>query len=183
MAKARWGTKTLTTEQGQGEVLEHCRIMYMWTNHLHIQEAWDDTVMMYKHGTKALVIVSTHHPLRQNCLHCRNLYHLESHMLPVRCQALLLMIKWFTTRHYNVFGISTTWLYWSNWVAGLEGTQKHTQSSPLLQALKEDVLVQYGKSGMLILHLSTVSRSQNAIQHCIPTYRYVLHSTSIPKEE
>ena len=34
---------------------------YMWTNHLHIQEAWDGTVMMYKHGTKALVIVSAYH--------------------------------------------------------------------------------------------------------------------------
>ena len=63
-------------------------------------------------------------------------------------------------------------------------TKRYTtiQSPPLLQSLKEDSLVQYGKAGMMILHLSTVSRSQNVIQLCIPTYRYVLHITSILKE-
>ena len=64
-------------------------------------------------------------------------------------------------------------------------TKRYTtiQSPPLLQSLKEDALVQYGKAGKIILQLSTVSRSQNAIQLCIPTYRYVLHITSIPKED
>ena len=33
---------------------------YMWTHHLHIQEEWDGTVMMYKHDTKALAILSAH---------------------------------------------------------------------------------------------------------------------------
>ena len=35
---------------------------YMWNNHHHIEEAWDGTAMMYKHGTHVLVIFSAYQP-------------------------------------------------------------------------------------------------------------------------
>ena len=60
VTKAMWVQKDLQLWRTRRSV--GALSYYMWTNHLHIQEAWDDTVMMYKHDIIALVIVSAHHP-------------------------------------------------------------------------------------------------------------------------